>query len=183
MIWIILGVIVLVIILWVFMTYNGLVGKRNESDRAYSDMDVSLKKRFDLVPNLVETVKGLAKQESSVFDKVTTARAAVAGASNTTDRLQAEAGLGSALKGLFALVESTPQLVSAPAFQELNTQLASIESDIQSSRKYYNGAVLQYNNAIQMAPSNIVAGMFGFKVKPLFQVEDAAERVAPKVQF
>jgi LemA protein len=174
--------IVVVLVIWVFGTYNSLVGKRNEADRAYSDMDVSLKKRFDLVPNLVETVKGLAKQESAVFDKITTARSAVAGATSPEQRLNAEAGLSSALRGLFALVESNPQLVSAPAFQDLNTQLSSIEGDIQSSRRYYNGAVLQFNNSIQMIPSNIIAGMFGFKVKPLFEIEEG-ERTAPKVQF
>lgn len=179
---IIIIVVAVVIILWAFGMYNGLIGKRNEVDRAYSDMDVSLKKRFDLVPNLVETVKGLAKQESSVFDKVTNARAAVAGASNTDDRFKAEAQLSTSLRGLFALVESTPQLVSAPAFQNLNDQLSGIETDIQSSRRYYNGSVLQYNNAIQMVPTNIVAKLLGFKVRPLFEIEQA-EKEAPKVQF
>ncbi|MBI4053666.1 MAG: LemA family protein [Candidatus Diapherotrites archaeon] len=179
--WILLGIIV-ILVLGLILVYNGLIGNRNRVENAWSQIDVQLKRRFDLIPNLIESVKGYAKHEKDVFTEVTKARAAVANATGVSGRAQAENMLTGALKSLFAVAEAYPQLRASENFQQLQEELSSTESKIAYARQFYNDAVLLYNNAIQQFPSNVIAGMFGFAKKDFFEAE-AGAREAPKVKF
>ncbi|HAR92261.1 MAG TPA: hypothetical protein DCR28_04145 [Eubacterium sp.] len=168
--------------MWLASTYNGLIRKRNTCEEAFSTMDVYLKKRFDLIPNLVSTVKGYAKHESETLEKVIAARNS--GATQTVEeRMQDENQITGALRQIFALSENYPDLKANQNFLDLQGQLKSIEADIANSRKYYNGAVKEFNNACEQVPSNIVANMFHFERKPMFEVKEEAERENVKVEF
>jgi len=181
-IWIILGLVALVLVILVTL-YNRLVRLRNAAQNAWAQVDVQLKRRHDLIPNLVETVKGYAAHERETFDAVTKARTAAQQASGPQEQGQAEGILTQALGRLFAVAEAYPQLRATENFQQLQAQLAETEDKIQVSRQVYNDTVLSYNNAIQTVPSNIVAGAFGFKPREFFEVEDEAAREAPEVKF
>ncbi len=171
------------IALYIIATYNRLVNKRTMAEESFSGIDVQLKRRYDLIPNLVETVKGYAKHEAGLLEKVTEWRARAQGASNPDERMKAEAGLTTALANVFAVSENYPELRANTNFIELQTQLAEIEEQLQLSRRYYNGTVRDLNMMIDMFPSNLIARQFGFEKKVFFEVENAAERAPVKVSF
>lgn len=179
----ILLVIIAVLILMFVGIYNGLVKLRNTSEQAWSDVDVQLKRRYDLVPNLVETVKGYASHEKDTFEKVVQARNQAMQATSPGDKAQAENFLQSTLKSLFALAEAYPELKANQNFIQLQTELSNIEEQIQLARRYYNAVVRDLNTKIESVPSNIVANMFNFQKKEFFEIESAEERKAPQVSF
>lgn len=177
--WIILAIIIILIIL-----FNGLVRSRNRVDEAWSDISVQLKRRYDLIPNLVETVKGYAKHESGVFEQVTQARAAAMGAGSLDDKLKQENVLSGALKSLFAVAEAYPELKANQNFLQLQNDLTDTEDKIQAARRFYNGTVRDYNTSIQTFPSNIFASMFGFTKREFFGIDEKGPETQPvKVQF
>lgn len=175
--------IVLVVILWFIGTYNILVRARNRVREAWSDIDVQLKRRYDLIPNLVETVKGYAAHEKEVLESVIQARSAAMGATNLEDKGQAENMLTGALKNLFALAEAYPQLRAVESFAKLQDELSDTENKIQAARRFYNTMVLDYNTKIEQFPTNIIAGPFNFKFSEFFQLENPAEKEPVKVSF
>jgi len=179
------GGIVLVIIFVVIGLYNGLVRQRNGVQNAWNQIGVQLKRRYDLIPNLVETVKGYAKHEKDVFENVTKARNLAMGAQGQgrEGQIQAEARLGSALANLFAVAEAYPDLKANQNFLAVQEELTSTENKIAFARQYYNDSVMTYNNKRQEFPGVIIAGMFNFKEEPYWKVEDATQREAPKVSF
>ncbi|MFH0971471.1 MAG: LemA family protein [Candidatus Micrarchaeota archaeon] len=174
--------VLFLLVLWIVLTFNSLVRLRNEIEGAWSQIDVQLKKRYDLIPNLVETVKGYARYEKSVFENVTKARAMMANAGSISEKAQADNMLTGALKSLFAVAENYPSLKANENFKQLQEELSGIESKIAYARQFYNDNVLGYNTKIQTVPSNIVAGMLGFPKRDYFKVE-GAEREPVKVQF
>ena len=180
--WVIIGLIVL-IILWLIAVYNGLIRGRNRTDEAWSDIDVQLKRRYDLIPNLVETVKGYASHERELFEKVTSARTAAMGAQTIEERGQAENMLAGALKSLFAVAENYPDLKANENFLELQRELSDTENKIQAARRFYNGNVRDFNIKIESFPNNLMAGMFGFKKREFFEIEEEAAREPVKVSF
>ncbi len=163
--------------------YNSLVRLRNTADQSWSDIDVQLKRRHDLVPNLVETVKGYAAHERGTFEKVVQARNAAMQATSPADKAQAENALQATLRSLFALAENYPELKANQNFIELQKELSNIEEQIQLSRRYYNAVVRDLNTKIESVPSNIVANMYGFKKKEYFELDSTEERRAPEVKF
>ena len=173
--------IVLVILFYVLTTYNGLVGSKNIVDEAFSTMDVYLKKRWDLIPNLVETVKGYAKHESETLEKVIALRN---GAYNnmSVEKMEVNKQLSSGISKLIAVAESYPDLKANQNFTDLSKELSKIEEDIANSRKYYNGTVRNFNNKVMMFPGNIVANMFGFKKANMFEAAEE-EKKNVKVEF
>lgn len=171
---IVIGAIIAVVVLFVIGTYNKLVSLRNRVEEAWSDITVQLKRRTDLIPNLVNSVKGYAKHEKEVFEKVTEARAAIMDAKGVKDTAEAENMLEGALKSLFAVAEAYPDLKANQNFLQLQQELVDTEDKIQASRRFYNGGVRDFNTKIQTFPSNIVAGMFSFQVREFFEVEDRA---------
>ncbi len=179
--WIILAVVVL-IVLWFIASYNGLVRLRNMVREAFSTMDVYMKKRYDLIPNLVETVKGYAAHEAGTLEKVIAARNAAANAKSIESRIEGESALTGTLKSLFALAEAYPELKANTNFLDLQKQLQVVETDIASSRKYYNAVVRDYNIKTEVFPSTIVASLFGFRQERLFEINEE-ERGNVKVQF
>ncbi len=179
---IVLGVIV-AIALFLVAIYNGLVSLRNRSEQAWSDVDVQLKRRYDLIPNLVETVKGYASHEKETFEKVVQARNSAMGASGPEEQAQTENFLQSALKSLFALSESYPDLKANQNFLDLQNDLSDIEDKIQMARRYYNAVVRDLNTKIETVPSNIVANKFGFSKKEYFELDSPEESAAPQVSF
>lgn len=182
MIWFVLGLVVLLGI-WASSTYNTFVTWKNKVEESFSTMDVYLKKRYDLIPNLVETVKGYAKHESETLEAVINARNKAASAATIEDKIDAEKGLAGVMGRLFALTESYPDLKANSNFMQLQSELKQMEDEIANSRKYYNGTVKEYNTRCEMFPSNILAGIFGFRTKPMFEVSDSAQRENVKVQF
>ena len=174
--WIIIGIVVL-IALFFWATYNGLVTLRVRVDEAWSDINVQLKRRLDLIPNLVETVKGYAKHEKGVFAAVTEARASVMSAKGVKETAAAENQFEGALKSLFAVAEAYPDLKASQNFVELQQELVDTEDKIQASRRFYNGGVRDLNTKIQTFPANVVAGIFKFTNRDFFDVDDS-ERVA-----
>lgn len=181
---IILVVLLVLAALWVVVMYNSLVKLRYRAKEALSDIDVQLKRRFDLIPNLVETVKGYAGHEKEVLEKVTEARASVAKADgNPLDRAQAENALSGTLKTLFAVSENYPDLKANANFLELQRELSDTENKIQASRRFYNATVMEYNTKIDTVPTNMIANMFGFTKEAFFEVETEAEREPVKVKF
>ncbi len=180
--WIILGIAIL-IILWAIGCYNGLVRLKLKVEEAFASMDVFLKKRYDLIPNIVETVKGYAKHESQTLENVIKARNSALGSTDMESQVANENVLQGTLKTLFALTESYPDLKANTNFINLQDQLNSIETEIERSRRYYNGTVLNYNTKIHTFPSLIIAGLFRFTAKPMFEVSDASQRENVKVQF
>lgn len=185
MTWIMIGLIaiILLIILWFIVTYNGFIKLKNMCDEAFSTMDIYLKKRFDLIPNLVETVKGYANHEKETLDRVTSARSAVQGATNPGARLEAEGQLSQALGRLMMVSEAYPDLKANIGFNDLQQQLKQMETEIASSRKYYNGVIKAYNIKCETIPSNIVANLCKFEKRPLFEIENVEQRENIKVQF
>ena len=183
--WIILAIIVVAGLFLVSM-YNRLVTLRQRVREAWSDIDVQLKRRYDLIPNLVETVKGYAAHEKGVFESVTQARAnaIAAGATGTPEqRAQAENVLTGALRSVFAVAEAYPQLQASQNFRDLQENLTATEDKIAFARRFYNGNVRDYNTGLQTFPTNILAGMFGFAAEQYFELADAKERETPKVSF
>jgi len=163
--------------------YNGLVRLRVQADNAWSDIDVQLKRRYDLVPNLVETVKGYAGHERQTLEAVVAARIRAMAAAGPAARAEAEGALTQALRQLFALAEAYPQLRAVESFTQLQASLGEIEAAVQNARRYYNAVVRDLNTRIAQFPSNLVAGMFGFGPREFFELEAEAERQAPKVSF
>ena len=179
---ILLGVVVLLLIIGVLL-YNRLISLRNRVDNAWSQIDIQLQRRYDLIPNLVETVKGYATHESGVFERVTQARANAMNAQGVVQQAEAENQITGALKSLFAVSEAYPDLEANTNFLNLQEQLDETENRIAYSRQYYNESVNNYNNAVQTVPSNIVAGMFKFKTRELFETDSPEARGPVKVQF
>ena len=169
-------------VLWVIFTYNRLVVLRNRIQNAWSQIDVQLRRRYDLIPNLVETVKGYAAHEKEVFEKVTEARAATTNAQGIAAQGQAQNMISDALKSLFAVAENYPQLKANENFMMLQEELSGTESKIAYARQFYNDSVMQFNALIQSFPANVIAGMFGFSTHEYFPMEDVA-REPIKVQF
>jgi len=180
--WIIL-VVILVIVVWPIGVYNGLIRLRNRVKEAWSDIEVQLKRRYDLIPNLVETVKGYAAHEKGVFEKVTQARAQAISAKGFSEKARAEDALSNTLKTLFAVSENYPDLKANANFLELQRELTDTEDKIQASRRFYNSNVLALNTKVETFPSNIVAGIFQFKKEEFFEIKEAAEREPVKVKF
>jgi LemA protein len=183
-VWIIVGIIVILIFVFIGI-YNGLVRLRNQVKNAWAQIDVQLKRRHDLIPNLVETVKGYMKHERGTMEAVTKARALAqkVASAGPGERAKAEGELSSALSRLFAVAENYPDLKASQNFMALQEELTSTENKISFSRQFYNDSVMTYNNKTQMFPSNVVANMAGFKPGEFFEVTVAAEKEAPKVSF
>ena len=181
-VWIILGLVVLLAI-YLIALYNGLVTKRNRVDNAWAQIEVQLKRRRDLIPNLVETVKGYAAHERGTFEAVTQARAAAAGAQGPAATAEAEGFLTQALGKLFAVAEAYPDLKASTNFLDLQAQLKDTEDKIAVSRQVYNDTVLTFNNAIQVFPAVLIASPFGFTKREFYEIEDAADREVPEVSF
>ena len=181
MVYIIIAV-VLVVLVVLLIVYNRLVSLRNKVNEAFATMDVFLKKRFDLIPSLVEVVKGYARHETDVLLQVTNFRSGASDA-NRGQLLAGEVRISDALKSLFAVVEAYPELKANNSFLTLQQQLAKMEDEISLSRRYYNGSVREYNNLCQMFPLNLVAAAFGFKPMPMFSVGSDAERQAVNVDL
>ncbi len=171
------------IVLWIIFAYNRLVTLRNRVKEAWSDIDVQLKRRYDLIPNLVETVKGYASHERELFEKVTEARTRAMGAKTVKEHGEAENMLSSTLKTLFAVSENYPQLRASENFLELQKELTDTEDKIQAARRFYNTNVRDLNIKIESFPANIIAGTFSFKKAEFFQLEEAAAREPVKVKF
>ncbi len=171
-----------VLVLWAVALYNGLIKLRNRVDEAWSDIDVQLKRRYDLIPNLIETVKGYAKHEKGVLESVTEARTRAMGASDPKDQIEAENMLSGTLKSLFAVSENYPDLKANENFLELQKELSDTENKIQASRRFYNGNVRDFNTKIQTFPNNVVAGTLSFKERDFFEAEEG-EKENVKVKF
>ena len=180
---IIVLVVVALIVLYGVLAYNGMVRSRNMVDEAWSGIDVQLKRRHDLIPNLVETVKGYAAHEKGVFEAVTNARAQAMQASGPAASGAAEGILGQALGRLFAVAEAYPQLRATENFQQLQAELTNTEDQISASRRIYNGNVQSYNTKIQTFPNSVIAGFGGFTKRDFFEIEDAGDREPVKVDF
>jgi LemA protein len=184
MIWVVVIVVAIVVLLLLVLVgmFNKLVRLRNRAQNAWAQVDVQLRKRYDLIPNLVETVKGYAAHESQTFEAVTQARTAAQQAQGVAQQAQAENVLTAAIGRLFAVAEAYPQLRATENFQQLQAQLSEVEQQIAVSRQVYNDTVLSYANALQTVPTNVIAGLFNFQPREYFQTEDAT-REAPRVQF
>ena len=183
---IIIGIVVLLLLIFIVGGYNGLVQLRNKVRNSWSQIDVQLKRRFDMIPNLVETVKGYASHEKSIFEEFAEARKMHAQAAKTDDVKQAaeaEKGLSGALSRLMVVQEQYPELKANENFKELMANLKDTEDKIAFSRQFYNDNVMKLNNKIEMFPSNIIAGMFNFKAATFFEVEEASQRESVKVSF
>jgi LemA protein len=183
---IIVGVIVLLLIFWVIGIYNNLVSLRNNRENAFANIEVQLKQRYDLIPNLVNTVKGYAEHEKGLLERITQARTAAMGATNLNDKIEAENALSSALAGLKVSVEAYPDLKANQNFMQLQSELADIENKLAAVRRFFNSATRELNNAVQTFPSNIFAGMFGFHKEAMYEIE-ASQRAevekAPEIKF
>ena len=178
--WIIILIIVVVIVLIVISAYNKLIRMRNKVDESYATMDVYLKKRFDLIPNLGATVKGYAKHEAYTLEKGVAQRG---NAHGTGEILDSERAITGAIRNLFAVAESYPDLKANQNFMDLQGQLKKVEEDIANARKYYNAVVREYNDAIMTVPTNIIAGLFHFEKRQMFEVDNENERQNVKVEF
>jgi LemA protein len=183
--WVVLGIAALVLLVAVLLVtlYNRLVRLRNRAENAWAQVDVQLRRRYDLIPNLVETVKGYASHERTTFEEVTKARTAAQQAQTVQEQARAENILTEAIGRLFAVAEQYPELRATENFQQLQAQLAETEQKIAISRQVYNDAVLTYDTALETVPTNIVGNTFSFKAREYFEVEEPAEREAPRVQF
>jgi LemA protein len=179
----ILLIVLAVVVLYVIGAYNGLVRLKNRTEEAWSDIDVQLKRRYDLIPNLVSTVKGYAAHESGVFERVTEARTKAMSATGIAEKGQAENMLAGALKSVFAVAEAYPELKANENFLELQRELSDTENKIQAARRFYNGNVMELNTKIEMFPSNIIAGMFNFVKREFFELEEEAAKEPVKVEF
>ena len=182
MLWVVLGLLVLVVLIAIGL-YNSLVRLRVRADQAWSDIDAQLKRRHDLIPNLVETVKGYAAHERGVFQQVTEARSRAMAATTPAQAGQAEGLLSQALGRLFAVAEAYPELKANQNFLSLQQTLAETENAIAGSRQSYNQVVRDLNTRIETVPTNIIAGMFNFRPRDFFEIQDAGERAVPQVRF
>lgn len=182
LLWIILGIVVILLI-WIIAIYNALITLKNRVDEAWSDIDVQLKRRYDLIPNLVETVKGYATHERELFEKVTEARTKAMGATGAKEKAQAENMLSQTLKSLFAVAENYPQLRASENFMKLQDELSDTENKIQAARRFYNGNVRDFNIKIQVFPNNVINSFLNFKAREFFEVADAKERETVQVKF
>ena len=178
---VIVGLVVLVV-LWLIASYNRMVGLKNQIDNSWAQIDVQLKRRYDLIPNVVETVKGYASHEKEVFENVAAARSAMMGAQGVEQQAQAQNQITQALKSLFAVAEAYPELKANENFLALQQELSGTENTIAQARQIYNDTVASLNTMIQSFPSSVIASSFGFRAREYFPMEDAA-REAPKVQF
>lgn len=178
----IFGGLVLAVGLWLVTSYNMMVKLRNMVQNSWAQIDVQLKRRFDLVPNLIETVKGYAAHEKDVLEKVTQARTMVQSAQSLGERQQAENALTNTLRSLFAVAEAYPQLKANENFRDLQQQLSELEGKIAFARQFYNDTTMKYNTMIQSFPTNLLAGMFGFQFTPYFEVDDVQRQVV-QVKF
>ncbi len=180
---IIIAAVVVLPIIIVIGIYNALIRLRNQVDNAWSQIDVQLKRRHDLIPNLVETAKGYMKHERGTFEAITEARSKAMGANNVSDAAKAEGALGEALSKFMLVVENYPDLKANQNFLAVQEELTSTENKISFARQNYNDQVLFFNNKIQVFPSNVIANMFSFNKRDFFEIESAAEREVPKVSF
>jgi len=180
---IILGVLAVVLVLWFVSAYNGLVGLRNRVDNAWAQVDVQLKRRYDLLPNLIETVKGYMTHERETLESVVRARSAALAAQTPAEAAKADGAVSGALRAIMVNVERYPDLKANQNFLSLQEELSSTENKVSFARQAYNDAVTRYNSAIQTIPTNIVAGFAHFTARDLFVVEDPAQREVPKVSF
>ncbi len=180
---IVVGAVVLLLIMYIWATYNSLIKKKNQVEEGFATMDVYLKKRYDLVPNLVETVKGYAKHEKDTLAEVIKLRNTATSASTISDKVKAENNFAQGLKSVFALAENYPALKADTNFLNLQSQLQAVETDIANARKYYNAVVKQFNNAIQVFPNSIIAKNHNFTRFEMFAVSDANERENVQVKF
>lgn len=184
--WILLGIvaaIIIIIVIWYISAYNNFIKMKNNIEEAYATIDVYLKRRFDMIPNLVETVKGYASHERETLDSVTEARSQVASSSTTEERLQNENILSGTLRSLFAVAEAYPDLKANTNFLELQRQIDAVELDLANSRKFYNANVKMFNTKLQTVPTNLIARKYGFEKQPMFEVSNEQERENVKVQF
>lgn len=168
---------------YIVLAYNSLVRQRNQVKEAWSDIDVQLKRRYNLIPNLVESVKAYARHEREAFESVTQARARALGARNPHEHAEAENMLSSTLKTLFAVAENYPDLKANTNFLELQRELADTENKIQAARRFYNTTIRDYNTALEAFPSNLIASLFSFKHEEYFELDDEAARSVPKINF
>lgn len=182
-IWTIIGIIAAILIVWAVVVFNSLIKWRNRVREAWSDIDVQLKRRYDLIPNLVEAVKGYMAHEKEVFEKVTEARSWALGAGSKDEKAKAENVLSGTLKTLFAVSENYPELKANTNFLDLQRELTDTENKIQAARRFYNGVVMSYNTKIQSFPANILATVFVFRKEDFFGIENSAEKEPVKVQF
>lgn len=178
----IIVIILVVVALWVVMTYNGLIRLKNRVEEAWSDIDVQLKRRYDLIPNLINTVKGYATHEKELFEKVTEARTQAMGAGSTGEKAEAENALSGTLKSLFAVAENYPELKANQNFLELQRELTDTEDKIQASRRFYNGNVRDFNTKIEVFPNNVFASILNFSKREFFEA-GASEKENVKVEF
>jgi LemA protein len=183
MVAIIILVIIIILAIVFIALYNNLVKLRQRVQNAWAQVDVQLKRRYDLIPNLVNTVKGYATHEQGTFEKITQARAAAISANTVADQAQAENALTESLKSLFAVAEAYPELKANTNFIQLQTELSDTENKIAYARQFYNDIVQKFNTAIQVFPANLFAGMMGFKISDYFAIEEAQEKNPPKVEF
>lgn len=175
--------VILALGVWIMLAYNSLITFKNRAAEAWSDIDVQLKRRYDLIPNLVNTVKGYASHETGVFERVTEARSHAMQAGGTVDKAQAENMLSGALKSLFAVAEAYPDLKANQNFLELQRELSDTENKIQAARRFYNGVVMELNTKIETVPTNIVANTFNFAKREFFELEEEAAKEPVKVEF
>lgn len=180
--WIILIVVVLILI-WIVSVYNGLISSRQKVENAWSQIDVQLQRRFDLIPNFVETVKGYMKHESETFEKITALRTSWANSSTVSEKAKLDGELSGALKTIMAVSENYPDLKANTNFSELSEELRNTENKISFSRQFYNDSVTRYNTKLELFPSNIIANMFNFKSRELFAIESDEARKNVKVDF
>ena len=179
----IVGIVVIVILGAGIAMYNSLVRLNVRVDEAWSDINVQLKRRYDLIPNLIETVKGYAKHERELFEKVTLARSAAMGAGTMQEKAQAENMLSQTLKSLFAVSENYPDLKASQNFLQLQDELSDTENKIQAARRFYNGNVMEYNTSVEQFPTSLLASSFNFAKREFFQLENEQEKQVPKAQF
>jgi len=180
---IIIIAVIVVIIFWAIAVFNSLIRLKNRVKEAWADIDVQLKRRYDLIPNLLETVKGYMAHESGVFEKVAEARTKAINASGAADKAQAENTLSGALKTLFAVSENYPQLRASENFLKLQEELSDTENKIQAARRFYNNNVMDFNTRQEVFPSNLIASIFGFAKSEFFELKEEREKEAPKVNF
>lgn len=178
-------VVVVILIIWLVSMYNGLVKLRNNRENAFANIDVQLKQRFDLVPQLVSTVKGYATHEKELLEKVTAARAAAMNASTVDEKVAADKALSGALSGLKVSLEAYPELKANQNFLQLQTELSDIENKLSAARRFFNSSTREFNNACEVFPSNIVAGMFHFRRAPMYEATENRETLnkAPDIKF
>ncbi|MBR2058312.1 LemA family protein [Fibrobacter sp.] len=182
---IVIAVVVVILVVCFISMYNGLVKLRNNRENAFANIDVQLKQRFDLVPQLVSTVKGYAAHEKDVLEKVTAARAAAMGATTVDEKVAADKALTGALAGLRVSLEAYPELKANQNFLQLQTELSDIENKLSAARRFFNSATREFNNACEVFPSNIIAGMFNFRRAPMYEASEGRETLnkAPEVRF